>query len=71
MKFDDGEEFDLQGEPRVISRVDGIYVIGNGLLIPVDTREEAQPIWLEEHKRWRDELEQKKVDWIAKNIKSD
>ena len=68
MQFDDGEEFDLGGEPRIESRFDGFYVVGNGMLIPVNTREEAQKVWLDEHKRWRDELNKKKEDWIKTHI---
>jgi hypothetical protein len=41
LKFSDGEEFDTSGPLRPEKRFDGWYVIGNGMLIPVDSREEA------------------------------
>lgn len=44
LRFSDGEEFDTRGELRVIRRKDGLYVIGQGHLIPIDTREEGEQI---------------------------
>jgi hypothetical protein len=44
LKFSDGMEFDTSGEPRIESRSDGLYVVGNGQLIPVSSREEAEEI---------------------------
>lgn len=38
--FDDGQEFDTRGDVRVETRPDGRYVVGQGVLIPVDTQEE-------------------------------
>ena len=44
MKFSDGMEFDTSGPLRIESRSDGLYVVGNGQLIPVSSREEAEEI---------------------------
>ncbi|MCR4286209.1 MAG: hypothetical protein NUW00_04920 [Candidatus Kaiserbacteria bacterium] len=44
LKFTDGMSFDTQGSLRVCRRSDGFYVIGNGMMIPVDSREEGQKI---------------------------
>jgi hypothetical protein len=38
LEFSDGERFDTSGEAyQIIKRHDGHYLIGNGLLIPVDS----------------------------------
>lgn len=42
LKFSDGEEFDLSGELRVELRSDGYYVLGQGMMMAVDTFEEGQ-----------------------------
>lgn len=42
LKFSDGETFDTAGDYRVVSKSDGYYVIGKGMLIPVKSEEEAQ-----------------------------
>jgi len=34
--------FDTSGELRVVHKSDGYYVVGNGMLIPVATREEGE-----------------------------
>lgn len=39
--FTDGEEFDTSGPLRVDRRYDGLYVIGMGMLVPVNSEEEA------------------------------
>lgn len=44
LKFSDGVEFDLQGELRIESRPDGLYVVGEGMMCAVNTREEGQRI---------------------------
>ena len=44
LKFSDGTEFDTSGPLRIESRSDGLYVVGNGQLIPVSSREEAEQI---------------------------
>ena len=41
LRFSDGEEFDTSGPLRAEERFDGWYVVGNGMLIPVDSEEEA------------------------------
>ncbi len=42
IKFSDGVEFDLQGPYRIETRFDGLYVVGHGMLCPVENREEAE-----------------------------
>jgi len=44
IKFSDGMEFDTSGPLRIESRSDGLYVVGNGCLIPVSSHEEAEEI---------------------------
>ena len=44
LKFSDGEMFDTSGELRQELREDGWYVIGNGLLIPVPSEQDADKI---------------------------
>jgi len=41
LKFSDGETFDTSGNLRTELRKDGWYVLGNGYLIPVDTKEKG------------------------------
>lgn len=42
IKFSDGMEFNTQGELHTEKRKDGWYVVGNGMLIPVETKEEGE-----------------------------
>ena len=44
LRFSDGEEFDTGGELRIEARRDGLYVLGGGLMIPVESREEGQQL---------------------------
>lgn len=44
LKFSDGMEFDTSGPLRITSRSDGLYVVGEGMLIPVNSHEEAEEI---------------------------
>jgi hypothetical protein len=44
LRFNDGEEFDTSGEMRTEKRYDGWYVVGGGMLIPVDSEEEGKEI---------------------------
>lgn len=41
MQFTDGMRFDTSGPLRLTKRSDGWYVIGNGMLIPVQDPHEA------------------------------
>lgn len=41
MKFSDGMEFDTSGELRIVRKSDGLYLVGKGMLIPIDTVEEG------------------------------
>lgn len=36
LKFTDGEKFDTSGRPRIEKRYDGLYVLGNGFMVPVN-----------------------------------
>ncbi len=44
LRFTDGEDFDTDGELRIEARRDGLYVLGGGLMIPVDSRKEGEAI---------------------------
>ena len=44
LKFSDGMTFDLSGELRVELRSDGYYVLGQGMMMAVDTLEQGQKI---------------------------
>jgi len=44
LKFDDGEKIETQGELRITSRKDGLYVVGKGMCIPIDSREEGNEL---------------------------
>ena len=42
MKFSDGMEFDTMSTSyRVVRKTDGYYVVGRGMLIPVEDTDEA------------------------------
>lgn len=44
LKFTDGIEFDTRGALRIESRKDGLYVVGNGMLLAVDSKEEGEQL---------------------------
>lgn len=44
LRFSDGVELDTNGPLRVERRRDGFYVLGNGMSIPVESREEGASI---------------------------
>jgi len=54
LKFSDGTSFDTSGDYRVIGRRDGYYLVGRGLMTPIDSPEEGY----EKIKRFK-ELERK------------
>ena len=41
LRFSDGEEFDTSGELRKEKRYDGWYVIGEGILIPMNSEDDC------------------------------
>ena len=41
IKFNDGVEFNIDGEYRIVRKSDGYYVVGQGLLCAVESREEG------------------------------
>jgi len=44
LKFSDGMTFDLSGELRVELRSDGYYVLGQNMMMAVDTLEQGQKV---------------------------
>lgn len=44
IKFNDGVEFNTVGEYRIERRRDGYYVVGNGMLLPIDSYKEGREI---------------------------
>ena len=44
MEFSDGMKFDTSSKIHVERRHDGYYVVGKGMLIPVETYEEGMEI---------------------------
>jgi len=42
LKFSDGMQFDTSGPLRVDERSDGFYVVGQGFLLPVKSRQAAE-----------------------------
>jgi hypothetical protein len=44
LKFNDGVEFDTSGALRIEERFDGLYVVGDGMLVAVKSEEEGEKI---------------------------
>jgi len=44
VKFSDGMTFDTSGPMRIVRKSDGLYVVGNNWLIPVDSHEEGERV---------------------------
>jgi hypothetical protein len=44
LKFSDGVTIDTSGPLRTLELSDGFYVVGQGMLIPVDSQEQALEI---------------------------
>lgn len=44
IEFSDGMKFDTSGKLRIERRSDGLYVVGNGMLIPIKDRAEGERI---------------------------
>lgn len=42
LKFNDGWQVNTSGDLRVVSGPDGLYVVGKGMLIPVDSQIEGE-----------------------------
>jgi len=51
LRFNDGVEFDPSGELRIEKRHDGLYVVGEGMVCAVDSREEGEELIAELRKR--------------------
>ena len=54
LRFSDGMEFDVSGDPRVIHRRDGWYVVGRGMLVPVADCNEGDRVVAEMNNRGGD-----------------
>lgn len=71
LKFSDGMEFDTSGELHTEERSDGWYVVGQGMLIPVESREEGEE-WIKNHGIKESiiaDSDQEKITSIKKQIK--
>ena len=44
LRFTDGMSFDMSGQLRLTLRSDGMYVVGQGLLVPVRDEEEGRQL---------------------------
>jgi hypothetical protein len=44
LKFSEGVTIDTSGPLRTLELSDGVYVVGQGMLIPVDSQEQALEI---------------------------
>ena len=44
LRFDDGMSFDTSGPLRISVRRDGMYVVGEGMLVPVRDEQEARQL---------------------------
>ncbi len=44
LRFSDGMTFYTSGPLRITKRKDGLYVVGEGMLIPINTYEEGYKI---------------------------
>ena len=42
IRFSDGMSFDTSGPLRTVHKSDGLYVVGNGMLLPVNDYAEAE-----------------------------
>jgi hypothetical protein len=44
LHFNDGTSFDTSGPLRIVGKRDGLYVVGNGCLIPIADYAEGEEI---------------------------
>jgi len=44
LKFTDGINLDTDGKLRISRKPDGLYVLGQGMSIPVDSQEEGEEL---------------------------
>lgn len=51
LKFSDGMEFDLSGPLRVELRSDGYYVLGQGMMMAVNTLQQGEKYIVSKHKK--------------------
>ena len=64
MKFSDGMEFDLSGPMRIEERSDGLYVVGNNMLIPVKTVEDGLSIIRKEDPNYEIDKDEDDDSWF-------
>jgi len=51
LRFSDGQNLDTSGPLRITSLSDGLYVVGEGMSIPINSREEGNEIIRESKER--------------------
>jgi hypothetical protein len=51
LRFSDGVQFDTGGELRIERRFDGLYVVGRGMLMPIDSRAEGEEFIAQRERR--------------------
>lgn len=51
LRFSDGMSFDLSGPLHITRRSDGLYVVGEGMLMAVDSYQEGLDIIKQEQER--------------------
>lgn len=44
LTFSDGMSFNTEGDFRIEVRSDGLYLVGNGMLIPINNWDEGQEL---------------------------
>lgn len=47
LRFNDGVEFETSGPLHIERRFDGYYLVGQGMLLPCDSREDAERLLVE------------------------
>ena len=66
IKFSDGMSFDTSGPLRVEHRIDGWYVVGEGMLCPMNDREDCEN-FIEE---WNDKVKRRLTHKMKGQISS-
>ena len=44
LTFSDGMTFDTSGPLRIVQKYDGLYVVGEGIMFPIEDREEGEKV---------------------------
>ena len=69
--FTDGVKFNTDCKPQIVRKSDGLYVIGNGILIPVNSIKEAKEVLRALNKTLGLKLDLNKLDTDIKEIEKD